>query len=251
MRSPNSQSNSKPETKPKIIFLDAVGTIFGVSGSVGEQYAKIAANFNVNLDPELVNRAFYQSFQSAPKIAFPDLPQSDIPIAEYMWWRLLAEKTFGQTGDLSKFADFDVFFRSLYSYFATAEPWFVYPETRSALDKWQQQGITLGLLSNFDSRIYPVVTSLGLEHYFTSITISTEIGAAKPDRLIFESALAKHQLERSPELAWHIGDSFKEDYQGASAVGITAFWLNRDRTPTTNPEKLAARGINLLTELCN
>ena len=91
---------------PKIIFLDAVGTIFGVSGSVGEQYAKVAANFNVNLDPELVNRAFYQSFQGAPKIAFPDLPQSDIPIAEYMWWRSLAEQTFRQTGDIDKFADY-------------------------------------------------------------------------------------------------------------------------------------------------
>jgi putative hydrolase of the HAD superfamily len=250
MRSPNSQSNSKPETKPKIIFLDAVGTIFGVSGSVGEQYAKIAANFNVNLDPELINWAFYQSFQGAPKIAFPDLPQSDIPIAEYIWWRSLAEKTFGQTGDLSKFADFDVFFRSLYSYFATAEPWFVYPETRAALDKWQEQGINLGLLSNFDSRLYSVIAALGLDHYFDSITISTEIGAAKPDRLIFESALTKHQLERSPDLAWHVGDSFNEDYQGASAVGITAFWLDRDRTPTTNPAKLAAHSISLLTELC-
>ena len=245
MRSPK----AKPEIKPKIIFLDAVGTLFGVSGSVGEQYAKIAANFNVNLDPELVNRAFYQSFQGASKIAFPDLPQSDIPIAEYIWWRSLAEKTFGQTGDLSKFADFDVFFRSLYSCFSTAEPWFVYPETRSALEQWKQQGITLGLLSNFDSRIYKVIVALGLDHYFSSITISTEIGAAKPDRLIFESALAKHELERLPDLAWHIGDSFKEDYQGAVAVGITAFWLDRDRTPTTNPLKLAARGISLLTDL--
>ena len=238
-----------PNNKPEIIFLDAVGTIFGVSGSVGEQYAKIATNFNVNLDPELVNRAFYQSFQGAPKIAFPDLPPSDIPIAEYMWWRSLAEQTFRETGDFDKFADFDTFFKSLYSYFATDQPWFLYPETRSALDQWQQQGITLGLLSNFDSRIYAVIVALGLDHYFSSITISTEIGAAKPDRLIFESALAKHELERSPDLAWHIGDSFKEDYQGASAVGITAFWLNRDDTPTTNPAKLAARTINTLTSL--
>jgi len=236
---------------PEIIFLDAVGTVFGVSGSVGEQYAKIAANFDVVLDPELINRAFYQSFQGAPKIAFPDLPQSDILIAEYMWWRSLAEKTFSQTGDLGKFADFDAFFKSLYSYFATSAPWFVYEETRSALDKWQQQGITLGLLSNFDSRIYAVLVALGLDHYFSSVTISTEIGAAKPDRLIFESALAKHQLKRSPDLAWHIGDSFNEDYQGASAVGITAFWLNRDQTPTINPTKLAARSISLLTELCD
>jgi putative hydrolase of the HAD superfamily len=240
-----------PQIIPKIIFLDAVGTVFGVKGSVGEQYARIAANFDVNLDSVLINRVFYQNFQAAPKIAFPDLSQSDVLIAEYVWWRSLAEQTFSRTGDLVKFADFDAFFKNLYSYFATAEPWFVYEETRSALDQWQLQGITLGLLSNFDSRIYSVIAALGLDHYFDSITISTEIGAAKPDRLIFESALAKHQLERSPDLAWHIGDSFHEDYQGASAVGITAFWLNRDQIPTTNPAKLAARSISLLTELCD
>jgi putative hydrolase of the HAD superfamily len=54
---------------PQVIFVDAVGTLFGVRGSVGEQYAKIAAEFNVSLDPQLINRAFYQAFQAAPKIA--------------------------------------------------------------------------------------------------------------------------------------------------------------------------------------
>ena len=234
---------------PQVIFVDAVGTLFGVKGSVGEQYAKIATDFNVSLDPQLINRAFYQAFQTAPKIAFPDLPQSDIPIAEYQWWRSLAEQTFRQTGDLTNFLDFEAFFKSLYAYFATAEPWFIYEDTWLALDAWKQQDITLGVLSNFDSRIYSVMKALRLEDYFTSITISTEIGAAKPDSLIFEAALAKHQIERSPDLAWQIGDSFGEDYTGASAAGITAFWLNRDRQPPTSPAKQSARTIDKLTSL--
>ena len=73
---------------PQVIFVDAVGTLFGVRGSVGEQYAKIATEFNVSLDSQLINSAFYQAFQAAPKIAFPDLPQSDILTAEYQWWRV-------------------------------------------------------------------------------------------------------------------------------------------------------------------
>lgn len=234
---------------PQVIFVDAVGTLFGVRGSVGEQYAKIAAEFNVSLDPQLINRAFYQAFQAAPKIAFPNLPQSDIPLAEYQWWRSLAEKTFSQTGDLINFLDFEAFFKRLYAYFATAEPWFIYEDTWLALDSWKQQGMTLGVLSNFDSRIYAVMKALRLEDYFTTITISTEIGAAKPDSLIFEAALAKHQIEQSPDLAWHIGDSFGEDYLGATTAGITAFWLDRDRQPTTNPAKQAARTIDKLTSL--
>ena len=234
---------------PQVIYLDAVGTLFGVKGSVGEQYVKIATAFNVELDPELINRAFYRSFHSAPRIAFPDLPHSDILIAEYEWWRSLAEQTFDQTGDLIKFSDFEVFFKQLYADFATAEPWFIYEDTYLALNTWQQQGVTLGILSNFDSRIYSVLKALELEDYFSSITISTEIGAAKPDLLIFQAALAKHNLEQSPELAWHIGDSFNEDYEGATAAGLTAFWLNRDHQPTTNPAKQSARKIDKLTSL--
>ena len=234
---------------PQVIYVDAVGTLFGVRGSVGEQYAKIATDFNVRLDPRLINRAFYEVFQTAPRIAFPNLPQSDIPKAEYEWWRSLAEETFSQTFDLAKFLDFEGFFKSLYAYFATSEPWFIYEDTRLALDAWQQQGITLGVLSNFDSRIYAVMENLGLKDYFSSVTISTETGAAKPDPLIFEVALAKHQIEKSPDLAWHIGDSFGEDYMGASAAGISAFWLNRDRQPITNPAKQSARTIDKLTSL--
>jgi len=234
---------------PQVIYVDAVGTLFGVRGSVGEQYAKIATDFNVRLDPRLINRAFYEVFQTAPRIAFPNLPQSDIPKAEYEWWRSLAEETFSQTFDLAKFLDFEGFFKSLYAYFATSEPWFIYEDTRLALDAWQQQGITLGVLSNFDSRIYAVMENLGLKDYFSSVTISTETGAAKPDPLIFEVALAKHQIEKSPDLAWHIGDSFGEDYMGASAAGISAFWLNRDRQPSTNPAKQSARTIDKLTSL--
>ena len=145
--------------------------------------------------------------------------------------------------------DFEGFFKSLYAYFATAEPWFIYEDTRLALDAWRQQGITLGVLSNFDSRIYAVMENLGLKDYFSSVTISTETGAAKPDPLIFEVALAKHQIEKSPDLAWHIGDSFSEDYMGASAAGISAFWLNRDRQPISNPAKQSARTIDKLTSL--
>jgi putative hydrolase of the HAD superfamily len=91
--------------------------------------------------------------------------------------------------------------------------------------------------------------NLGLKDYFSSVTISTETGAAKPDPLIFEVALAKHQIEKSPDLVWHIGDSFSEDYMGASAAGISAFWLNRDRQPSTNPAKQSARTIDKLTSL--
>ena len=252
MRSPQnrSQDRSKANSQvPQVIFLDAVGTLFGVSGSVGIQYAQVAGTFGVEIEPRAIDRAFYHCFKAAPKMAFSDITPADIPRAEYEWWRSLAIQTFEQTEDFQKFADFDQFFQSLYEYFATAEPWTLFEDTAIALQAFQAAGITLSLLSNFDSRLYRVIQSLGLADYFEAITISTEVGAAKPESQIFELALAKHDMSKSPEKAWHIGDSFKEDYQGAIASGIRAFWLNRDRHEPSDPQKQSANTIHLLTDL--
>lgn len=214
------------EPRPQVIFLDAVGTLFGVRGSVGEVYGSIARSFGVATDAALLNQAFFQSFKAASRMAFPGVPPAQIPQKEYAWWESIAYQAFAQVGAIEQFTNFQEFFSVLYNYFKTAEPWFVYDEVRQALDYWQREGITLGVLSNFDSRLYPVLDVLGLADYFASVTISTEVGAAKPEVAVFQAALAKHGV--SADRVWHIGDSFQEDYEGAKKAGIRAFWLKRD-----------------------
>ncbi|MDB9375852.1 HAD-IA family hydrolase [Nodularia sphaerocarpa] len=214
--------------RPKVILLDAVGTLFGVKGSVGEVYRQIAQEFEVEVSAEILNTTFLQSFKASPPPIFPNAELHDIPQQEFDWWRKIALNTFESAGVLSQFADFSGFFSELYIHFGTAEPWFVYPDVLSSLIDWQRQGIELGILSNFDSRIFSVLQSLELSSYFTSITISTQARAAKPDPQIFAIALEKHNCP--PEAAWHIGDSIIEDYQGAKAAGLRGIWINRQTT---------------------
>jgi putative hydrolase of the HAD superfamily len=210
---------------PQVIFLDAVGTLFGVRQSVGEMYLTVCRRFGIEAEAVALDQAFYQSFKTAPPMAFPGVPVAEVPHLEYQWWEALAQTTFQRAGIYEQFSDFGAFFAQLYEYFASPEPWLIYPDTLPALERWCYQDIPLGILSNFDTRIHTVLKSLNLSDYFASITISSEVGAAKPDPLIFQAALAKHDC--SPEAAWHIGDSFKEDYEGAKAVGIQAIWLER------------------------
>ncbi|HLO47103.1 MAG TPA: HAD family hydrolase [Kamptonema sp.] len=217
---------------PKVIFLDAVGTLFNVRTSVGEVYSKIANHFGVQVSPKVLNRAFIQSFTSASPMAFPGIEPAKIPDMEFEWWRELAVQTFQTAGAFSQFSDFSTFFAELYAYFATTEPWFLYPDVKPALEKWQNQGIELAVLSNFDSRLYPVLKALNLADFFTSVTISTEVGAAKPDSKIFVTALQKHRCQ--PESALHIGDSLKADYEGAKNAGIKAIWLKREEDNSPN-----------------
>ncbi|MDF5715834.1 MAG: HAD family hydrolase [Rhizonema sp. NSF051] len=211
--------------RPKVILLDAVGTLFGVKGSVGEVYSQIAQEFGVGVSPETLNKTFIQSFKAAPPPIFPNIEPQDIPQHEFEWWYRVAFSTFEHAGVIQDFSDFSTFFSEVYIHFGTAEPWFVYPDVFSSLTKWRQMGIELGVLSNFDSRIYLVLQSLELRDFFESVTISTQAGAAKPDPTIFAIALEKHNCP--PEAAWHIGDSVAEDYHGAKAAGLRGIWINR------------------------
>ncbi|MEG4070497.1 HAD-IA family hydrolase [Microcoleus sp. Pol11C2] len=221
----------------KVIFLDAAGTLFDVRGSVGEVYQKLANSFGVAVNSEELNAAFFQSFASASPMAFPGIELAKIPQLEFEWWQTVSAKAFQIAGVYHQFSDFPNFFAQLYAHFATAEPWFVYPDVLPALNKWQQQGIELAVVSNFDSRIYPVLKALNLAEYFTSVTISTEVGAAKPDSQIFTAALQKHNC--TAENVLHIGDSFKADYCGAKNAGLNAIWLNRQQ------EKIDSGKLNL------
>ena len=84
--------------KPQVILLDAVGTLFGIKGSVGEVYGTIASKFGVASDTSLLNRAFYQSFKNSPPMAFPDGARDDIPKLEFEWWKAIALSTFELAG---------------------------------------------------------------------------------------------------------------------------------------------------------
>jgi putative hydrolase of the HAD superfamily len=211
--------------QPKVIFLDAVGTLFGIKGSVGEVYGAIARQAGVDVEPEILDRAFIESFKASNPLAFPGVDATKIPELEYQWWRAIARATFAKAGILERFSDFNVFFSQLYAHFATEEPWYVYPDVVPALRHWQQKNIQLGIISNFDTRIYSVIERLQLKDFFTSITISSKIGVAKPQSQIFIAALRKHNCLEGE--AWHIGDSLKEDYYGAKTAGIKPFLIER------------------------
>jgi len=210
---------------PQLIFFDAVGTLFGVRGSVGDVYGEIARRHGIYVSIERLNKAFYQSFKAAGSPAFPGRSLSEIPDLEFEWWNEIVKQTFIKLGVLSDFSDFPTFFAELYDHFAAADPWILYPDVVPTLEKLRDRHITLGILSNFDSRLYSVLKALDLKDFFSSVTISTEVGAAKPSPQIFKSAIAKHNYPI--EQIWHVGDSLEEDFRAAKAAGLRGIWLDR------------------------
>ncbi|MBO9997631.1 MAG: HAD family hydrolase [Cyanobacteria bacterium SID2] len=219
--------------QPRVIFFDAVGTLFGVRGSVGEVYAEIAKReAGVEADPETIERTFLDSFKAAPPAKFPTVEPYQLLEREHQWWYDVVRNTFQRADLLDRFPHFDLFFDRLFAYFASADPWFIYPDVFPTLTYWKQQGVELGAISNFDSRLYAVLDALDLSPFFSSVTISTHVGAAKPESEIFERALAAHDCP--PEAAWHVGDSYRDDYEGARAAGLRGIWLDRKQSSVTS-----------------
>lgn len=210
---------------PTAIFFDAVGTLFRVRGSVGEIYSGAAAEFGVVAEADRVNRAFFHAFKTAPPAAFPGASAAELPELEREWWRAVVERTFEVCELRDRFADFSTYFQVVFDRFATTAAWELYDETLPVLQHLRRQQVTLGVISNFDSRLHAVLDALNLREYFQTVTLSTAVGAAKPDSRVFAIATQKHQI--APERALHVGDSHKQDYLGAKRAGMQALWLLR------------------------
>jgi 2-haloacid dehalogenase len=64
-----------------------------------------------------------------------------------------------------------------------------------------------------------------ISRYFTDILISEEIGAAKPDRKIFEEAFVRMN-NPDKEKVLMVGDSLTSDIKGGKDYGIDTCWFN-------------------------
>ena len=89
---------------------------------------------------------------------------------------------------------------------------------------------TLGVISNgFGSVQRERLRATGLDRFFAHQIYSDADRIHKPDRRIFEAALAAAGAEPSETI--YCGDSFTHDIRGAIEAGLTAIWYNPGRLP--------------------
>jgi putative hydrolase of the HAD superfamily len=217
----------------KVLFFDAAGTLFHVRGSVAEVYLAHAEPFGVTRTPELIqaiNEAFTRAFRDAPPPLFAATDPAELKQCERLWWFDIVHNVFYRVG---MFEGFDDYFDTVYQAFAGPQHWVLYPDTLAALKRLKDDGFELGIISNFDTRLFTVLKGLGLTELFDTVTISSLARAAKPATQIFRLALEKHAVDA--EEALHVGDSVKEDLEGARAAKLEALLVDRELDRTDLP----------------
>jgi HAD superfamily hydrolase (TIGR01509 family) len=86
----------------------------------------------------------------------------------------------------------------------------------------RQHGKKIGLCSNWDFAIQPYLDQAGLLE-FDGVTVSAEIGARKPNAVLFNDICSK--LDVPPEETVFIGDNWQTDIVGALRSGMTPVWI--------------------------
>ncbi len=226
----------------RVVFFDAADTLFHVNGSVAEIYLQHAMEFGFARTPDslaAIKQAFARAFRDAPPPVFAAGDPSQIKQSERLWWFDVVHNVFYRVG---MFERFDDFFERVFGLFEDAASWRLFPDTVPALARLREAGVELGVVSNFDSRLFAVMRGLGLADSFDTVTISSLAQAAKPSPKIFHLALEKHAAD--PEEALHVGDSLRDDVEGARKAGLHAVLLDRKGLHAEQPSVPTIRTLD-------
>ena len=191
------------------VTFDVGGTLLEPWPSVGHVYAAVAAKYGIRADPAALNEAFRRGWKAKHRFDY-----------SRAHWFSLVEEAFGGIAPVS-----GSLFDAIYDHFALAQPWRIYEDVIPVLDEFKRRGLKLGVISNWDERLRPLLRAVDLDRYFDSLVISQEVGAHKPEVEIFAAAVSELKLE--PGEVLHVGDGRKEDLEGARAAGMQARLIRR------------------------
>jgi putative hydrolase of the HAD superfamily len=194
----------------RAMFFDVGGTLMRPWPSVGAIYASVANRHGIAATAEGMERAFRESWAA--------LKGPGLTVSRKDWWREVVFRTLGQNDEAC--------FEDLFQIFAHADAWQVFPDVEETLREGRSRGLHIGVISNWDERLRPLLDEMRLARYFDSITVSCEVGVEKPDARVFQAALCAAGVAARESV--YIGDNEKEDIRGAEAAGLIALLLARN-----------------------
>ncbi|GAX73764.1 hypothetical protein CEUSTIGMA_g1215.t1 [Chlamydomonas eustigma] len=197
------------------MLIDAAGTLCVPSESTAAVYKRFGVPFGVTMSEHDILQRFRQAYNTP----WTETNIRYVGDGRPFWQHIVAQSTDCTSRDL---------FEEIYTYYSRPEAWHVMPGAKEALTKLRNHGVKLAVVSNFDTRLRPLLDGLELSSLFDEMVVSAEVGAEKPSPLIFESALLRLGLQ--PNEVIHVGDDRRNDVWGARDAGISAWLWGTDVT---------------------
>ncbi len=189
-----------------------------------EGYRRLGERHGLTLDPERyeeARRAAHASLQRHPELEHDD----------EIWVAFTEQIVRGMGGDADAAYECAV---ELVAVWESHDKFTLYEDALPVLEELRRHGLKLGLVSNGSRDLDEFVRHHALE--VDCAVGSRAFGRTKPHPGIFRHALAL--LEVQPQDAAMVGDSYEDDIEGARALGLRAFLLDRDGRYPEEPERL-------------
>ena len=101
----------------------------------------------------------------------------------------------------------------------------LFDDVLPALTHLKDRGLILGLISNVDRDMTPLLHELGLTSFLQVVVTSQDAGSSKPQPEIFREALRQVGVQASE--AVYVGDQYEIDIIGAKNAGMNGVLLDR------------------------
>ena len=189
-----------------------------------EGYRRVGERYGLSLDP-----ARYPEARAAAIGALERHPE--LRHEEELWFAFTERIVRGMGGDSDVAHDLAVEMTRLWE---RSENFDLYDDALPVMETLRRHGLKLGLVSNSAREIYDFVAHHALD--VDCALTSRSHGWTKPHESIFRAAL--ELLGVGPEEAAMVGDSVEDDIEGARALGIRAFLIDREGRHPEAAERL-------------
>lgn len=194
----------------KAILVDAAGTLLAPTEPMAQVYRTIGQKYGVNYSEDEIlmrYRLAYAQPWGRSRLRYVDDGRP--------FWQHIVSSSTG-CSDLQ-------YFEELYQYYTTEKAWRLCdPDAGRVFEALRRAGVKTAIVSNFDTRLRPLLQALKCDGWFDAVAVSAEVAAEKPNPTIFLKAC--ELLGVKPEEAVHIGDDRRNDLWGARDAGCDA-WL--------------------------
>jgi putative hydrolase of the HAD superfamily len=179
-----------------------------------EGYRRLGQRFGLELDPAQYADARRRAVETLEK--HPELDHD-----EEVWVLFTEQIIRGMGGNSDRAYDCAVEMTGAWEH---AHNFDLFEDTLPTLDELRRHGLKLGLVSNTGRDLDAFVAHHGLQ--VDAVVASGTHGKIKPHPAIFQAALER--LGVNPSEAAMVGDSVEDDVEGARALGMRAFLVDRD-----------------------
>lgn len=202
------------EITHKAVLVDAVGTLVVPSQPMAQIYRQIGEKYGVKWsEKEILDRYrwAYEQPWGRSRLRYVDDGRP--------FWQFIVSSSTGCSDSQ--------YFEELYQYYTTDKAWHLCdPEAENVFKALRKSGVKSAVVSNFDTRLRPLLQALKCDHWFDAIAVSAEVAAEKPNPTIFLKAC--ELLGVNPEDAVHVGDDRRNDIWGARDAGCHALLWGSD-----------------------